>query len=190
MLGYVEMQYVPPIMRDPKEAVQLAKGQRRHREEVHGRDDFAVIAQERSPAFRGFCTPRRFAHPAQHCSLRNVEAQHFEFTVNARGSPHRVLCNHAENQIAQFLTHAPSSAKLPMPGEPGPVQLEPNSMPANDCFGSNEDQGLLPPGPDLLQQGPKESIGIRKSRSGMMSRENRQLLSQSQIFKKEMVPCV
>ena len=97
MPRYVEVKNSPPIMRDDKEAIENAEGECRHGEEVHRCDGFAVIAQERRPTLCRIGIPRRLAHPAQHGSLRNVEAEHLELAVNARRSPSRVLRDHAKD---------------------------------------------------------------------------------------------
>lgn len=58
-------------------------------------------------------------------------------------------------------------------------------MPTGHSLGLNEDESFLPLWPELSQQDPEESIGIGGSRSRAMSRENRQLLPQRQIFQKQ-----
>jgi len=49
VLGDAAAQNSAPIMRDHEEAVQHAKGQRRHGKEIHRSNGFAVIAQKRRP---------------------------------------------------------------------------------------------------------------------------------------------
>jgi hypothetical protein len=46
MLGDVEMQDLPAIVADDKEAVEDAEGDRGHGEEVHGRNRFPVIRKK------------------------------------------------------------------------------------------------------------------------------------------------
>lgn len=48
-----QMQNLPPVMRDDKEAIHHSKGQRRHSEEIHRGDSFSMIAQKFSPFFAG-----------------------------------------------------------------------------------------------------------------------------------------
>jgi hypothetical protein len=43
----------PPVMRNDEEAVENAEGERRHGEEVHCGNGFAVVAQERRPTAGG-----------------------------------------------------------------------------------------------------------------------------------------
>jgi len=46
MAGDVEVEDTPAIMTDDEEAVQEAEGDGGHREEVHGRNGFAMIAKK------------------------------------------------------------------------------------------------------------------------------------------------
>jgi len=45
--GDVEAQNLSPVMSDGEEAIQDAKGERRHRKEVHGGNRFTMVPQER-----------------------------------------------------------------------------------------------------------------------------------------------
>jgi hypothetical protein len=94
------MKDAPPVMRNDEEAVENAKGQRRNCEEIHRGDSFTMIAQKSRPSFSRLRTSRCFPHPAQDGSLRNIETQHLQFTVDARCAPGRVLGDHAEDQFA------------------------------------------------------------------------------------------
>jgi hypothetical protein len=98
-----------------------------------------MIVQKRSPSLCRFWISRRFSHPTQHRSLRKIEAQHLQFTVNARGTPGGVLDDHAKDEFAQFPADASSSHAGLMPRKPRPIQLEPRPMPANNSLRLNED---------------------------------------------------
>ena len=67
--GYIGVQDAAAVVRDDKEAMQHAKGERWDSEEIHRGDDFAVVVQEDFPLFRRFRVPRSFSHPPQNCSL-------------------------------------------------------------------------------------------------------------------------
>jgi hypothetical protein len=53
MAGDVEVENAAPIVGNDKEAIEHTEGDRGRREEVHGGDGFAVIAQEGEPALGG-----------------------------------------------------------------------------------------------------------------------------------------
>ena len=65
MAGHVEMENAPPIVANDKEAIQPTEGDRGHREEVHGRDGFAVIVQKAEPSTSGFWIFGCALHPAR-----------------------------------------------------------------------------------------------------------------------------
>ena len=142
MLGHVAMKNSPPVMRDDEEAIEHAESQRRHGEEIHRSDGLAMIGQECRPSLRRLRIPGRFSHPAQHRSLRDVEAKHLQLAMNPWRSPGSVLGHHAEDEFAQFLAHASPSGTVSMPGEPCPIELEAGSMPTGHSLGLNEDREL------------------------------------------------
>ena len=83
MFGHVAVENSPPIMRNDEEAVQHAESQRRNGEEIHCGDGFTMILEKSCPALCWLRISRRFPHPTQHRSLGNIEAKHFQFTMNA-----------------------------------------------------------------------------------------------------------
>jgi len=87
MSSDVEVQHTPSIVSDDEEAGEHPEGQRRHCEEVHGSDGFTMVTQKRRPSLCRFRVSWRSPHPAQHGSLRNVEAEHLQFAMNTRRSP-------------------------------------------------------------------------------------------------------
>jgi hypothetical protein len=52
--------------------------------EIHGSDNFTMIAQKGQPALRGLRVLGRPFHPAGNGSFRHVEAEHQEFAMDAR----------------------------------------------------------------------------------------------------------
>ncbi len=163
MSRHIEMKNSPPIMGDDEEAIENAEGECWHGEEVHCGDGFAVIAQKRRPSLRRFRVSRRLPHPTQHGSLRDVEAEHLELAVDARRSPGGVLGDHAEDQYAQFLARWPSPNTGTLPRDPFPIELESGAMPADDRLRLDDEERLLPAGPE-----PAEAN--QNSRSGTANR--------------------
>jgi len=189
MPGHVELQNAPPVVSDDKETIKNAKRERRHCEEIHCGDHLAVIVQKCCPSLCRLRISGRSSHPAQHRTLTDIETKHLELAMNPWRSPSPVLGNHAKDELAQFLVHAFSSRTLAMPGEPGPIELETSSMPANNGLGLNEDQSSLPSRPEAPQHNPEESVGIGKPWARAMSREDQHLLSQRQVFQEKMMAC-
>ena len=132
MPGEVAVQNSPPVVRDDEEAVKHAEGERGHSEEVHRGDGFAMVAQKPRPSFGRLRISRSFLHPTQHGSLRDVEAEHFQFAMNPWRAPGRVLGDHAEDEFAQFFARWPSSRTGVLARDPLPIQLESGTMPAKN----------------------------------------------------------
>jgi len=185
VFGHIAVQDAPPIMRDDEEAVQNAEAQRRHGEEVHRGNRFAMVVQKSRPSLCRLRIARCFSHPAQHGSLRNIEAKHPQLTVNARRAPGGVVDDHAENEFAQFLADALSSRTVPMPRKPRPVELEPRPVPANNGLRLNEDQCPLPSRPQPPQDYPEKLVGYSKSRQRVPLFQNGELLTKGQVFQEE-----
>ena len=144
-----------------------------------------MVAQKSRPSLCRFGISRSFSHPAQDGSLRNVEAQHLQLTVNAWRTPGGVLGDHAEDEFAQFSAYALSSRPVPMPREPRPIQLESRLMPANDGLRLDENQGPLPSWPNPPQDYPKQFVGSSEPRLRAPLIQNSKLLAKSQIFQQQ-----
>src|ERR1039458_7533640 len=139
MPRHVEVKDAPPVMRNNEEAVERAERECWHGEEVHRRNRFAMVIDECHPPLRQFGISRRLSHPAQHGALRDVEAKHFQFSVNARCTPGGIFGDHAEDEVAQFLGDAFSSCTGATPRVPRPIQLELRPVPANNGLRLNKD---------------------------------------------------
>jgi hypothetical protein len=179
------MEDSPPVMRNDEEAVQHAKRQSRHGEEVHRGDGFPMIAQRSCPSFCRLRISWRFAHPAQYSSFRDIEAKHLQFTVSARRTPGRVLGHHAENESAHFWADALSTRTSTVPREPGPIRLESGTVPSHHGLRLDKNQCLLPTTPEPTQYHPEESVGISKLRVRMFLLQDRKLLAKRQILQKQ-----
>ena len=150
---------ITPVVRDDEKAVEHSEGQRRDGKEIHRGDGFPMIAQKSSQALGPLRTPRRSPLPAQHGSLRKIEAKHFQFAVDARCAPCGIFRDHAKDQLAQFLADVFSARANPTPREPRPIQLEPCTVPANDSLWLDEDQRVFPSRSELPQDHPEELAG-------------------------------
>ncbi len=184
----IEVQDLPSIVRDHKEAVQNAEGQAWYGEEIHRRDDLAMVGQEGLPSLPRFRLARSLLHPAQDRSLRDLEAEHLQFAVDARRTPARILGDHLEDQRAQLLARWPSPSWPALPRAPSPVPAKPGLMPADDGLRLNQNQRHFPTRPELLEQDPEHPVRSSHARSGSFGRKNDELLPQGQILKKEITP--
>src|SRR5262249_29195748 len=91
---------------DDEKAVEDAECNGRNGEKLHRRNGFPMVAKECRPTFGRLRNSRSPAHPAGDGSLGDIETQHEEFTVNARGAPGWVLRHHLDDQIAHRLRNS------------------------------------------------------------------------------------
>jgi hypothetical protein len=87
MADDVEVQDASPVVADDEEAVEQAERDRWHREEVHRGDGFSMVAQKGEPTFGWLRLSRRPFHPTGNGSLRDIEAEHKKFAMDARPLP-------------------------------------------------------------------------------------------------------
>src|ERR1700694_1570665 len=175
----------PPVMRDDEKAVEHSEGQSRDGKEIHRGDGFPMIAEKGRPSLGRLRTPRRPPHPAQHGSLRKIEAKHFQFAVDARCAPGSIFRDHAKDEIAQFLADAFSARANSTPREPRPIQLEPCTVPANNSLWLDEDQRVPPFRPEPAQDHPEQLVGSRDQRARIPLLQNDKLLAKSQVLKQQ-----
>jgi hypothetical protein len=183
--GHAELQDATPVMGDDEETIEHAESERGHGEEIHGSNRLAVITQKRGPSFRRFGIPRRFPHPAQHRPLGDIEAEHLQLAVNTRCSPRGVLCNHAEDELAQFHARRLSADTNPFARDPLPIEPESGAMPANNCFRLHDEKRLLPTRPEASQNHPEQPILSSKMNCRMISFQSGKLLPQGQAFQEK-----
>ena len=117
---------------------------RMYREEVDRNELGHMIGEERSPrlGWRLGMADHVFGDGR----LGNLNAQFQKFAVNSRRSPERVIATDGSNEIARLprnqRTSGPAVTNLP-----GPVPLKSLTMPADDGFRFDDDQGRAPTRP-------------------------------------------
>ena len=87
---------------DHKETIQDSEGEGRHGEEVHGHDDIAVIAQERSPELAGLLAGIQAAEIPRNSAFRDIESELQKLTVNPRSAPACILLYHPSDEDSNF----------------------------------------------------------------------------------------
>jgi hypothetical protein len=99
--------------------------------------------------------------------LGKVKAEHAEFPMDSRCTPGRVLSDHTEDQIPNLLRRRSPSDLLPNSGDHPPVHSKASPVPANDSFGCDDEQGVLPIRPDSPGHYPEELIDEAEGRARM-----------------------
>ena len=80
MSRHIAMKNAPPVMRSNEKAIQNAEGDGWYRKEIHRSNGFTMIAHKRRPPDFWLRVSGCFPHPAQHSSLRKIEAEHFHLS--------------------------------------------------------------------------------------------------------------
>jgi hypothetical protein len=176
---------VPPIVPDHEKAVEQAEGHGRDREEVHGGDGLAVIAEKSQPSSSRLRVSRCSLHPAGDAPFRHVKAEHQQFTVNAGSAPSGVLCNHTEDEFSDFLRDSFSSHALSYSGDDAPEQAESGPVPTHDRFWRDYDEVLFPRGPEATSDDPEEPVSKVESGLRTQAFPDRELLPEGEIFQKQ-----
>jgi hypothetical protein len=144
MPGDIDVQDAPPIMADDEKAVEHAEPDRRDGKEIHGRNRFPVVSKEREPTFGWFRLSRRPFHPTGNGSLRDIEAEHKKFAMDARRSPRWVLNNHPENQLANFPQSLISPNWPTDLGDQPPIHTKTGLVPTDHSFRPDNDESFFP----------------------------------------------
>jgi hypothetical protein len=172
---------------DDEETIQDSKSEGRHGEEVHGRDNFAVIAQESSPEFPGLLGRRQAPDVARNCAFRDLEAELEKFTMNPRNAPRGILLHHPPDQrSSRGIDLWP--AKALWARAKAPEQTKARPVPGDNRFRFDNDQDVAPCRPETTEQDPKYSILDSQPRVRLFSLEYAQLLTEGKDLKAEVAP--
>ena len=187
MLRDVGVQNASTIVADDEE-VEHAEGNRWHSEEIHRCNRFPMVSKEGQPALGPVRIFRCPFHPTRGGSLGKVKAEHAEFPMDPRRSPGGVFSDHTEDQFPNLLRCRSSSDLPPDSGDKPPVYTKTSPVPADDGFGHDDDEGLLPSRPDPPSDYPEELIEEVEARARMSTLQRNELLTQNKILKKETSP--
>ena len=102
MVRDIQMEDSSTTVLDHEEAIQRAKRQCGHSEEIHGYDDVAVIAKESNPALAGVVGRGQAPEIAGDRALGDVESEFQELAVDSRGAPGGILAEHPPDESAEL----------------------------------------------------------------------------------------
>ena len=133
-----------------------------HREEINRNELRDMIVEKCLPTLRW-----RFPmadHVFRHRGFGNLDTQFQEFAANPGCTPNDVLAAHGPNQLTSFLGNFRPSRSA-VTNLPGPIPLESPTVPTDDRFGLNDDQGGTSSRPESRQPNPKPAIGAIEQES-------------------------
>jgi hypothetical protein len=115
-----------------------SKGDCRHREKIHGRDDIAMIAQERGPELAFLIGWRQAIEIARNGAFGDLKSKFENFTVNSRRSPRGIFLNHLPNDSSNLGIDS-RLAEMLWSGSKAPGQTKASAMPGDYGFRLNND---------------------------------------------------
>ena len=96
-----------------------------------------------------------------------------------------VLARHAPDDLEHLSADlAPGATRAQAPVEP-----EARAMPADNGFGSDQDERISPPWRETPQRDPKQAVNIVEARPRMLALEHRDLLTRGENLETEVVAC-
>src|SRR5262249_57245218 len=151
----IEMDDASTMMGEHDEDEKNLEPDRVYREEVDRSELGNMIGEEGSPrlGWRLGMADHVFGNGR----LRNRYAQFQEFAVNSRRSPNRVVTTHGSNQITR-LPRNTGTSRPAVTNLPSPVPLKSLTMPTDDGFRFDDDQGRAPTRPQTCKPTRKTSI--------------------------------
>ena len=169
-------------VRQNEETEEHRKRRRGHHEEVDRGQIPNVVVEERAPSLGGGSPPP--ASTATGCA-GTPRSQAEEFAVDAGGAPQGVGHRHRPDQRAQFVVDARAGHEASRPAIPVPLESLPE--PADDRFGLNQDQRVLPPIPRSHEPHPEEAIGQSKRGPPYLAQDS-DLLAKRELLQRQVAP--
>lgn len=128
----------------------------RNFEEIYGNHARHVIFQEHPPRLGWWCSTAG-GHQAGKRSFGYLDSQLEQLAMNSGCTPERVGVRHLKNKVTDLRADR-RPAETFTSGLELPKQLETISMPANDRFGFDDDQWLLPVAPETTKHNPEKTV--------------------------------
>ena len=112
----------------------------------------------------------------------NLHAQLEQLAVNAWCTPARVIAAHHPDQISNLLRHA-GPTWLAAADFPRPEQAKAFTMPGDNGFSLDDDQGGFPLAPHASQPDPEDPVGWRQPQAfWSRATQDSELLPQGEVF--------
>jgi len=188
MLRDVNVQDAPPIMTDNKKAIEHAKRNRWHSEEIHRCNRFPMVSKEGQPAPGPVRIFRRPFHPTGDGSLGKVKAEHAEFP-------------HVSAALPRWGFQRPCGRSIPEPPSASgllPACLRTLQISRQYIQKPVRCQRTMVSGVTMMRTAskptrpasdyPEELIEEVEARARMSTLQRNELLTQSKILKKETSP--
>jgi len=121
-----------------------------------------MVEQKRSPGLERWARPTD--HVFRHGGLSEVDAEHAQFAVYARGAPQKVVQIQATDQAARFSIDGRPAKPVPLP-RPSPLGTPTPAPPPQNGLRRSDFERLRPMRPTVRQHHPKDSVCRREARA-------------------------
>jgi hypothetical protein len=185
MLCNVEMEDFASAVFDDKEAIQESEHKGWHGE-VHCGNDLSMVAQKGCPELPCLIGGRRAPDISRHGAFGNVNAEFETLTVNSRDAPSWILFYHSPDESSNLSIDSWPADAFWLRSK-APEQTKSHSMPADNRFRFNDNQGVALCWPDSTEKNPKHSISHSQSGARISPVEDAQLLAQCRDLKTKVV---
>src|SRR5438093_985023 len=179
MLGHVEVDDAPAVVREHDKNKEDAQARGGHREEIEGDQIADMVGEERPPGLRRQGAPLRYE--PRDGALGDVEPQPETFPVNSRGAPQRIGRSHRCDESLDLNIDGWAARDGPG-GELGPVLAEAAPLPPQDGVGRHDDESLPPARPHPRQRDPEESVAPAHLRPSHRPLVDGELVAQGQVL--------
>src|SRR5713226_4896762 len=147
MLGHIEMQHLSTTVFQHDEHEHHLHGDRRHREEVDRHQLAEMVVKKRLPSLTRW--PAECSENSRDRALRDLDAEHRQFSVNSGRTPQRIGSHHPFDQPANLDSSRRSAASSAVhPGQACPELTKTLPLPPDYRVGLYVDQGSAPAVPD------------------------------------------
>src|ERR1700682_2354336 len=137
-----------------QQAVEQAKRDYRHDEQIHRGDAVGMIAKERPPALGWRVSSP--GHVLRRAGLSDIDAELEEFSMDPRRSPQRIGNAHLADKLAYLRRYSWSATTAPR--LPPPVRSEPGAVSFNHGLRLQDRQGAEHPRSQTIQAGEYQTV--------------------------------
>jgi hypothetical protein len=178
MCRNVAVQNFAASVLDDKETIQHSERHRRHSKEIERGDHLAVILQKSQPLLLGVTAAYDAPQISGYGSFRDGKAKLLQFRVNFGSAPIGILFGQTLDQTPEFLCDPRSAAAGTRP--PAPIKAEASAMPADNGLWFDNEEDIVPAGPEAAEDGPKETVSRIQRRPWPFAFEYGDLLAESE----------
>lgn len=182
MTSDVEVQDLASPVLDREQTIQQFERDGWYGEKVERDDCLAMVLKEGQPTLPAISAAVHTTEIASYSSFGDLKAEFQKLTVDLGRSPTGIVLRQAADQVAEFLGHLWSARARAR--SPPPVPAKASPVPRDHCVGLDNEEHVLPAGPEAAQRDPEQPVERIQNRSWPFPFEDGDLLSKRQYLKR------